>query len=565
MKLRFLPAICICLVIFNYILYNHYYSVNFPYQDDFLLIQFIEAVAEGEIGFKDLVTELFRTFNDHKAVVPRLIALIQYKLIGCLNFRFYIALVSLNVTYIFYFIYLQYRKTKLPLYYFIPAAFLYFQPLYYEISGWALTGMQHSFLTAFTATAVILASQRTNMTLFGAMLCCLLATFTHGNGILSFPAIIVYFLIFKDIKPAIISGAFMVLCLVIYLAGYESGQAVQLPKNLTLFFQSLFGLIGSSMSLWAFPLFSSFVWGAIIVCFLLYVMWQAIGFHFNKLTKIRPGTAELLALFVFILLTSSVIALFRSWAGSTLASRFQIYASLSTVIFYVLLLQYTRLFRRQTVFYTVTLLSVFYCLYSYYKFTGIVANRRTTYLADVYNWKHNRNMLSVEETITKNGAFYLNPGYEKGFFKLPDAIVERYQLDSMFRAPVKTGLNNQLYVEDWRVERAVRNGVEKLTYSYVASNAFPQRKPLSVDRFLILKNRDTGVFHLACANPKVEARKQILTAGHYFKPGFNTLFRQDDLTTGTYDLGVLDVANNGQKTFYRLDKSLIADKGYTLQ
>lgn len=566
MKLRFLSGVVICLVILVYLFYNYYYSVNFPYQDDFLLIQFIEVVSQGGLGFSGLITELFRTFNDHKAVVPRLISLIEYTITGHLNFRFYIVLVSINVTYIFYFIYLQFKKTRLPLYYFIPAAFLYFQPLYYDISGWALNGMQHSFLTAFTVTAIILASRRTNLALYGAMLCCFLATFTHGNGILSFPAIIFYFLCFKDFKRAIITGGFMVLCLVIYLAGYESGQAVHLPKDLVVFFSSLFGFIGSAMSLWAFPVFFSAVWGAIIIAFMVYIVWRVAAIYFNKPANIKPGTVELLTLFAFIFITSTVIALFRSWAGSTIASRFQIYASLSTVIFYILLLDYSSFFRKKAVFYGITAFSIFYCVYSYYKFTGFVAIKRTTYLADVYNWKTNRNMFSVEKTIIRNGSFYLIPGYEKGFFHLPKPVAEHDQLDSMFNANSKATRDYALYVEDWKIERAIRDGVEHLTYYFVASNLLPERKGLAGDRFMVLRDQKTGAIHLMNANPKVAARKEIITQGHYYKTGFNTLFRQDDLVPGTYDMGILDLHNNGEKVFYKLDKSLFASgSAYSLK
>ncbi|SKB54975.1 hypothetical protein [Dyadobacter psychrophilus] len=566
MKLRFLSGVVICLVILVYLFYNYYYSVNFPYQDDFLLIQFIEVVSQGGLGFSGLITELFRTFNDHKAVVPRLISLIEYTITGHLNFRFYIVLVSINISYIFYFIYLQYKKTRLPLYYFIPAALLYFQPLYYDISGWALNGMQHSFLTAFTVTAIILASRRTDLALYGAMLCCFLATFTHGNGILSFPAIIFYFLCFKDFKRAIITGGFMILCLVIYLAGYESGQAVQLPKDLVVFFSSLFGFIGSAMSLWAFPVFFSAVWGAIILAFMIYIVWRVAAIYFNKPVNIKPGTAELLTLFAFIFITSSVIALFRSWAGSTIASRFQIYASLSTVIFYILLLDYTSVVRRKTVFYCITAFSIFYWVYSYYKFTGFVAIKRTTYLADVYNWKTNRNIFSVEKTITRNGSFYLIPGYEKGFFHLPKPIVERNQLDSMFNANAGAARDYQLYLENWDMERLIRDGVEHLTYSFVASNVLPETKGLAGDRFMVLRDQKTGVIHLMNANPKVAARKDILTRGHYYKAGFNTQLRQDDLAPGTYDMGILDIRNNGEKVFYKLDKSLFASgSAYSLK
>jgi hypothetical protein len=222
--LRFLPIVAICIVILLFFLYNFHFSVDFPFQDDFLFIQFIEAISDGKVGFTGLIREMFLTFNDHKAAVPRFISLIDYVLTGRLHLRFYIVLVSINITYIFYFLYLNFRKAKLPLYYFVPVPFLLFHPLYHDVSGWALTGIQHSYLTAFTVTAIILVSRGTKPAFYGAMLCCFLATFTHGNGILSFPAIIFFFLCRKDFRKAIMTTVFMVLCLSIYLAGYEWGK-----------------------------------------------------------------------------------------------------------------------------------------------------------------------------------------------------------------------------------------------------------------------------------------------------------------------------------------------------
>jgi hypothetical protein len=49
--LRIFAGIAISLVIFIYFVYNFHFSVNFPFQDDFLLIQFIETVSQGGLGF----------------------------------------------------------------------------------------------------------------------------------------------------------------------------------------------------------------------------------------------------------------------------------------------------------------------------------------------------------------------------------------------------------------------------------------------------------------------------------------------------------------------------------
>jgi hypothetical protein len=563
--LRFLAIVVISTVILLFFLYNFHFSVDFPFQDDFLFIQFIEAISGDNVGFLKVVKEMFLTFNDHKAVVPRFISLLDYELTGRLHLRFYIVLVSFNLIYIFYFLYLNFRKAGLPLYYFLPVPFLYFHPLYNEVSGWALTGMQHSYLTAFLVTAILLASRGTRAAFYGAMLCCFLATFTHGNGILSFPAIIFFYLCNKNFRDAILTAVFMFICLGIYLSGYESGQAVNLPRNGLLFFSSLFGFIGSAMSLWAMPELSSAIWGfAIVVCMVLVTV-RVASIYFKKPVEVKPGTIELLSLFAFIFISSTVIALFRSWAGTTIASRFQLYAALSTAIFYIFLLFYTDFFRKKCVYTTALCLSVFYWVYSHYKFTGTVAAKKTTYLADIYNWHTNRNMFSVERSIVEYGSFYLLPGFQKGFFWLPEPIVSKDELSAMFaeKGPVR---DNGMYVETWDIRRVMREGAEELVFYFVSSNVSPQRKHFWDDRFLVVKNTANDTIYLMNATPKVEARKNILQTAAYYKSGFNTQLRVNDLDAGTYDLGILDISGDGKKTFYRLDRALVSSgRGYSLQ
>lgn len=560
MTLRFAPGVIIGFVIVAYFVYNFFFSVNFPFQDDFLLIQFIQAILEGKSDAASVTRELFRTFNDHKAVVPRLIALIEYTLTGHLNFRFYIVLVSINVIYIFHFVYLQFRKMQLPLYYFIPVPFLFFHPLFHDVSGWALNGMQHTFLTAFTVTAIMLAASRMRGAFYVAMLCCFLATFTHGNGVLSFPAIVFYYLCTRNFPKAGLTCVFMIACLGLYLGDYESGQAVQLPKSIGSFILSFFGFIGSEMSLWSYPEVLSLIWGLMITAMMVYVAVPIVSNYFNKTWAPKPGTVELLTLFAFIVATSLVVALFRSWTGSTIASRFQLYAALSTILFYIFLVYKTQLFRKKGVLVAVSVLSVAYWVYSHYQFTGVVANKKTTYLADVYNWSVNRTMFSVENTLQANAEFYLRPAYENGFFRLPQPLAGKAQLDSMFTAHPAADEDFKMFVENWKVDRLARDGNEVLDYFFITSHHAPAPKPLLWDRFLVLRN--AGRIELMASNPKTEGRKKLLTGGAYYKPGFNTLVRSDDLAAGTYELGLLDVAPNGDRTFYRLDKKLLVRNGW---
>jgi hypothetical protein len=564
--LRFFSGCAIGLIAILYIIYNYYFSVNFPFQDDFLLIQFVETVTSGSLGVWDVTRELFRTFNDHKAVIPRLISLIEYSLTGHLNFRFYIVLVTVNVLYIFYFLYLQFRKSGLPLYYFLPASFLFFQPQFYEVSGWALNGMQHTFLIAFTASAIILISRGKLWAFYVAMLCCFLATFTHGNGILSFLSVIFYFLCLKDFKKAGWAAFFMALCLLIYLIGYESGQAVHLPTSLGKLFVFLFSFVGFSMSIFASDALWSVLWGVAIVALMFYLVIKIAGTYYDKPVTLKPGSLELLTFFVFIFATALVVSIFRSWSESSIASRFQIYAALSSVTFYLLMLDYSHIFRRRAVLLVVTGLGALYCGYSYYKFTGTVASRRTAYLADVYNWKNNKNMFSVERSLLAKGDFYLLPAYEKGVFRLPKPIIDRDEMNAMYYPDSGNLRCAGIRIEDWKVIRSTKNGEDTLNYFFVSADSTPKRKRLLQDRLLILKLRGKERFYLMQANPKTESRRHVITGGSYFKTGFLATLRQDDLDVGTYELAMLDVGCFGDKSIYRFKELLyVGDDGHIIK
>jgi hypothetical protein len=546
------------LIVLLYASYNYFFSVNFPFQDDFLLIQFIQTISDESLGAWDILRELFKTFNDHKAVVPRFIALVEYVLTGTLNFRFYLFLVTVNIIYIFYFLYLQFRKTKLPVYYFLPALFLYFHPLYHDISGWALNGMQHTFLTAFTVTALIFAGRKSNFSLALAIICCFLATFTHGNGILSYPALVFYFLCIKDFRKAGIIVLAMFVSLGVYMMGYESGQATHLPDDAVTFITSLFGFIGSQVSLWGRVELWSTLFGIVICISGLLLVFRIVKHYKRNESSLKPGVLELLSLLVFIFITSLVIAVFRSWAGTTITSRFQLYTCMSTVIFYIFLLNYLPLFRKRLVLAGMIGISMFYWLYSFYSYTGIVAKKRMEYQADLYNWLYTRTMFSVPRPLLENADFYMAPAYENGIFSPPAPPVSKQVVDSLIKHSPESVEHYETYLEV--MELGNKPG-EYERYYFLSGCKLPSFKPFFADRYLVLWDPATGESYLKNGTSKVEARKVIITEGKYYKPGFSAFFRPDDLRPGTYRLAILDIDPKGEMVFHKIDQHLLLRDG----
>lgn len=553
---KYIALVIIGLVIALFLVYNYFFSVDFPFQDDLVLVNFVNEVT-NDVPLTEFFQNLFRTDNDHKVVIPRLIALINYLLTGHLNFKAFIGLVSINLLYILYFLFLQFRKLRLPLYYFLPVPFLFLQPQHYEVSVWAINGMQHSFLTVFLVTSILLVSKPSKLAYFGAVLCCFLATFTHGNGILSFPAMIFYFLCYQNFRKAIGVGVFMLIALGIYLGGYESGQAAHLPPGVDVVLGNFLGFIGANMMIWSPKLVFSVLWGGVILLFAGFLVFKIALTYGKRAKKLESGiNVELLTLFCFIVITSLVIAFIRSWMGSTLASRFQLYAALSSCIVYLLLLGYFPLLRKNFVVVVFSLLSVLMWGQSYYEYTGTVANRKTTYLADIFNWNTNRKLLSVDKTLQQNAAFYLFPAFEKGILEFPPPIVSKRAVDSL----LTSGKGKEVSIPLLFEKIPMNNPASEIdTLEFLRNDTFASLSAGFNQRFLVLRAHKTQDTYLVEANAKTQSRRLLLTQGEFYKDGFLAYLRTNNFPDDRYDIGVLDISSQDDRHFQLLRNVLVIE------
>jgi hypothetical protein len=554
--MKYIAQIIIGLVVALFLVYNFFYSVDFPFQDDLVLVNFVNEVTNG-VTTTEFFQYLFRTDNDHKVVFPRLIALVNYLITGHLNFKAFIGLVSINLLYILYFLFVQFRKLRLPLYYFLPVLFLYLQPQHYEVSVWAINGMQHSFLTVFLVTAILLVSKPSKTAYYGAIACCFLATFTHGNGILSFPALIFYFLCYQNFRRAMGVGVAMLIALGIYLGGYESGQAAHLPPGIDVVFGNFLGFIGANMLIWSPKLLFSVLWGGGILLFAVFLVYKIALTYLRREKRVDPRiNVELLTLFCFIVITSLVIAVFRSWMGSTLASRFELYAALSSCILYLLLLGYFPSFRKNYVVGVIGVLSVLMWAQSYYTYTGTVANRKTTFLADIYNWENNQKLLSVDISLQQNAAFYLNPAFQKGVLDFPPPIISKTTIDSLLASGRGKKVSLPLSFEKAPMDNPAS---EIDTLDFLRNDTFAHASAPFNQRFLVLKAHKTQDSYLVEANAKTQSRRVILTQGEFYKDGFLAYIRKNNFPDDHYDIGVLDISSKGERHFQLLANVLVIE------
>lgn len=542
-----------------FLLYNYVFACDFPFMDDFMLILFVQEYADKGYGPVEFINKLFQSANSHKMVIPRLVSFFGYLLSGELNFRAYQLIVSLNILLIIGLFYNQFRKLQLNLIYFVPVVFFLLHPQYYDITLWGLTGIQHTSVVLFTLVALNMTVQGKPKTLAIAIFLCFLSTFSHGNGLFAYCAVLFYLFAQKKYKEVLITLGCMILSLGIFLYKTNDGSIAILPDNLKVFSLSFLAFIGSTLN--QSSRFGIILSGGIGLFLLLFLGFRSLKFLMPGKQSAEKSGQELywLSFFAFIVVTALVVSLLRSWSGLAIASRFQIYGALSLVVGYMVALITSDKFRNRKSLLVIIPFSILLNMHSYYYYSDTVLKRKSQFLADVYNWKTYGKMFSVGEDFLQNADYFFTPAYEEHLVLKQNAIVTEEELVSFFEEHTSSG--TEIHVN---MEVCLNEDLRQfnLPQWFILSNAgTPGSLPFLSSRLLVLKSLDSGRILLLSATPVKSTQSQLLRGEPYYVSGFNAFLREKDLKKGRYQVGVLDVSYNGDKRFYKISNELIKVSG----
>jgi hypothetical protein len=530
-SLNWIVGILSVFVVAFFVYYVSIYSVNFPFQDDNSLIQVIAELKKG-LGWRHNLYAFFRTENDHRIFLPRLIGYLNYIIFGYLDFKSYILIAALNLILVTGFIYKLFRQIKLPLYYFLPIPLLIFQPQYHEVSIWALTGLQHITLLFILCICILLLKKPSPLNVIISIILATLAAFTHGNGILVFATGAFLFLIerhYKVLIPWVIS---MLVAFGLYLLDYTPGSGVKSTINWANLPASFMAKVGANLSVWSsISIGGSIIWGTLICILIVPTLLIIIYKSFSK-RKTKPSiNNELFAVFCFILLTTLLITIFRASSVIVLENRFKVYAALSSVFFYLFLINNFTNIRKITLLFFSAFAGLFY-ISSYTVYTPEVVNKYSRLAADTYNWRKHTTELCNYSSIESSLEF-LQPAYQQGYWQVPDLFAG---FDDIVRSSVQQKkfdshtFHTQLYLHEG-------NGPPQLL---VEIDAFPLlRQHLSDDLYVVLHDEVGQRTYLAGTLPKFTGWRRFLTTGNYFGTGFSTTIPLLAIQKGQYRLGCL--------------------------
>lgn len=520
-----------------YFIYINRFSFHFPVQDDVTLIEFIHAKEAG----LDLFNQLFRVDNDHAIVIPRVITWVNQLLHGSVNFKQLILWSALTLIGCFYLLFSQFQKLKITLPYFIPVGFLLFQPQFFEVSNWAITGLQHINIALFVCLSLI-ALEKNHLK--SAFLWAIFAGFTFGNGVVLFVVLAIYFIFTKRFKELFGWGIALVLYLAILLPHYSLGQQAKFELHLGNIINYALGILGAC----ALDLTGGNLQAGIVLGFLMFGYWAYL-FLFKK------ERGFFAYLFLFIIGTCLIIAIPRSaddWTTYN-SSRYFLYAPIALICLYAMsLTQFPRLSQR--IFMGASVFSLVFCLMSYHIHTAQMVARFQVNQADNDNWiRHQRVAGNVPQVFT-NDQKIVQDAFQLHYLDQEPGIVSKEELVRFSSDTPMWKLTEKMLVERHANPIQERSGVWVKRFDYLLFPNFKGENSLDHVWYVVLRHTQSAMMYTVAINFKKGAFRKWMLERHYLSNYGIAQVYTDGLMPGAYQLYLVD-RFQGKNTMYRLDQS----------
>ncbi|MFT4031986.1 MAG: hypothetical protein QM669_06170 [Siphonobacter sp.] len=527
-----------------YIVYFFYYSVNFPFYDDYFLL-FDELIKFNHIdNYVDLIKELFTQHNDHRVFTHRLTFLIITKILGYIDVQYMMLIGNLIQIGIVLMVVNLFKKEK-KIIYAIPVLLIILQPQQY-INMFGSYGLYNngvilfSFISIYFLSIAPLKSRLININL--AIVFAFLATFSNGNGISIWFCGGIVLLLRKKYSDILI---WIIVAMVTILIYFKWNYKVPIPVKTKVYFS--FDLIFNKAIYFfsintAACLVGSYYTPYTIIFMVIVALFEG-GAIFLLLKRIYNTFSNgipdkycyLIGMLLFVTITNAIVSYFRS--GQTIsnlpAEYYRIYSLLLFVLcYYIYVSEITPCLPNiKKYFYIITtgLGSVFFVVSYYYYTHNWVIDQKNTLEADILNFKANRKVLNF---------FYIN-GFV-GIGGAPHAweVVNVIEKNNQFSIPqdkmyswIMNQLNN-LSANQYRLSIKYTNtGIVFFNDTYCGAEGLANTHP-----FIILKS-DKKIYFLPTT------REPVLSFRNHYRYGFKGIIDEQALKhiveNGNYQVYVM--------------------------
>jgi hypothetical protein len=395
-------------------------SNNTPFLDDVNFIDFVYHFAKPDQPLTDFLTRLFMVDNNHMAVVPKIGLSLQYLLFQDINFKRILLISAFQLTLIGGWFFWQFKQTKKPYWIALPLMLCWFQPQYYEISNWAMAGIQQSSVILCSLLALSCIEKPGKKYLLLANLFAGLAFYSFGSGVLAYVGM-GYFLLankrYRDILwmiplPLIQLGTYVYMS---KIGSVANGSDIQIFHAIP-FFLNLVGTMAMVSAANATQ--AAWILGGIMTVLAILGLLKI-----NYQSKIA-------ALLVMLFANCLLIVTSRDGLGIYMVSRF---ATLSPLIAMSLYLLYLPVISVNISRFIVFMSTVFW-IGSYLLYLPVMYNQKHQARAEAANWSRNRTWAYATETFQLYASGVLIPSYEAGLWKSENTILNNEQWEKCRQA-----------------------------------------------------------------------------------------------------------------------------------
>ncbi len=527
-------------------------NVNYVAYDDTHVLQIIEQWQKAA-GLREKLDWLTVGFPEHRIVFTRSVVLISYGLTGHVNLKSLMLVSNLLWAGQLGILFLVFRKmasagrSPLPIAYFIPVCWILLCVHSFENIFWGTSSLGNFGLLFFVmAAGYFYTHSRTSSSLAAALIFSFLATFTYGNGLLTFLIGAGLLLLMMQWRAAGITAGVFVLTMLLYTLtrahASPSGLDLTNPNNYVHALTCFFAFIGSSVNFdvytpSTFAVWCSVGWGAFILICIGWLLLKGIDLkidgsrarRFDLLFKMNELQFFTLFLLLFVCLSALGVVYKRAEGDGLIGmfkGRYRMYPTWLLTIGYLLVVNQVRDSKKWLLPLTVGLSILFNLLILYYAVAPAVNNRRAAVVQE-FNSMYNDDLLGLK-MFDLTGADFRR-------------IQRLYQPDLFF----KSTPNIPMQKENFALDSVYLQG-EVLYIDYRKDFIRPTR---SFDDGAYLLLQSPVRTYMAAGVQNALPLKTFIRRGWYWDKGFRGMFHRASVAKGNYDLLVL-LRRNGRNQLY---------------
>jgi hypothetical protein len=522
---RFLPFLISFLFIVCYFASILANSVNVPNGDDLYCLLLFTQHFQDAPSWAGRIHLLLQQWVEHRIVFSKLSALLSYILNGGqVNF---ITIILIGNAFLigFFALFRKFLKQlKMSGYYLLPILPILFNPIMYEANLWAGAATVYMPVCFMGLLVVHLLTSEARYGIYGALAIALLATFSFGNGMLSFPAGILVILMLRKYRQLWVWIPVMILGIAFYFQDFfilsatnAFGVAGHFQKPVYLIY-NFFGFVGGlldhtqdSNSPIHMANIPGICFGILLTVMVCFGVWRTFREKWSDSLDYRLRV-RWLGMAAFVGVTALLIAYSRTNGESinTLSSRYKIFSMMAVLLVYLAALIYLR--QKAVVAWVAGILALCMLGLSYYSSYEKFVNFKSYMLAGQYNYN-----------VNGNWAVYHHTDFYEPASKFVCDTIRRSQRPVFKFETVFTELNHSSLQSAPELTEVTftqnRDCVGRNSICVaLSSDAYPRVSNRFEGIYLVVYN-DTNIY-LFPAQPRRNGRKAMLMTGDFFKSGF---------------------------------------------